>query len=68
MFLTPSFKLTTHKNKKITHINSPMTASQVLQKPITLLHMIHPVTSMDGGYSLEFPMIRILFHESGFRE
>jgi hypothetical protein len=48
---------------KTTHINSLVTVSQILQRTTTLLHMIHPVTSMDCGCSLEFPIIKVLSHE-----
>ncbi len=40
-----------------------MTASQVLQKTTTLLHMIHLVISIDCGCFSKFPTIRVLSHE-----
>jgi hypothetical protein len=60
VLMTPSLKLTTHKNKKTTHFNSLVTASQVLQRTTTPFHMIHLVNSTDYGYSSEFPIIKVL--------
>jgi hypothetical protein len=63
MLITPSLKLITHKNKKTTHFNSPLIASQVLQRTTTPLHMIHLVNSIDYGCFLKFPVIKVLSHE-----
>jgi hypothetical protein len=61
--MTPFLKLTTHKDKKTTHFNFPMTTSQVLQRTTTPLHMIHPVNSTNYGCFSEFPVIKVLSHE-----
>jgi hypothetical protein len=63
VFLIPSFNLITHKKKKITHINSSVTTSQVLHKTTTLFHIIHFVTLMDCCCFLEFPTIKVFSHE-----